>query len=270
VKHSTWKAYRAAVRSIQDGLGDVFLPDLQYDRIYQWVTGLIQSGMNIKTVKNYHGVLAAMLADAKRARKIAELPDLVRFRGGLSVPYKDPEWLSVEQQEAILAHIPAPDRWIFRFMMATGLRPSEARAVMRKDVFADRGYIVIKRTFAPGPKGQGEILQTVKQKREGWVPIDERTAAVLKEMPINLHSEFLFLNSRTGRPYTKNINRDFWNPACEAAGVRIALKNATRHSLANQLLASGEDLRIVSLRLRHSSVKVTEGNYASAAAGGPK
>lgn len=261
VKYSTWKAYRAAVSAIKAGLGDVFLPDLQFDSIHRWVTGMMESGASIKTAKNYHGVLAAMLADAKRARKIATVPDLVQFRGGLSIPFKDPDWLDRDQQKAILGHIRAADRWIFQFLMATGVRPSEARAIKRRDVMAGRGYIAIKRTFAPGPKGQGEILQPVKQKRERRIPITEEVAEILKTLPVNLKSEFLFNYSVTGRHYTKNINRDLWNPACEAAGIRINLYNATRHSFANQLIAAGTDLLAVSRRLGHSSVRVTEQNY---------
>jgi len=265
ISYATFKAYRAAVRNIVQSLGHIFIRDLQYAHIKQWVSESKKS-LNLKTVKNYHGVLAKFLRDSRKLGDISQLPEMVEFRGGLSVPTTDPEWITAEQQEAILNEIPAEDRYIFRFMMLTGVRPSEARALRWCDVYQDRGYIVIRNTFAPGR--HKESLKEVKQKRDRRLTITNSLKQLFRTMPRNLHSQFVFLQSRTGTPFTKNINRDYWNPASIKALQRVvSLNNATRHSFANQLIDSGADIYSVSKRMGHSSVKVTETNYINSRAG---
>jgi integrase len=260
IGYATAKAYRAAAKHISDGLGDVFVPDLNYERILRWVNEL-RKELQLKTIKNYHGVLVKMLHDAQRSGHIAQMPEVVQFRGGLSVPSRDPEWLTVEQQSAVLAEIQPADRFIIRFIMATGVRPSEARALQKRDLYFQTNppYIAIRHTFAPVPGG--EDLKECKQKRERRIPFYQEVADLLKEMPASL-TPWAFVHPVTGRHYTKNINRDIWNPACsKALGRIVPLNNAGRHSFANQRLAAGEDIYLVSRRLGHSSVKVTESNY---------
>lgn len=71
----------------------------------------------------------------------------------------------------------------------------------------------------------------------------------------------MFVASKSGRHYTKNINRDYWNPACKKAGITIALNNAGRHSFANQLLEATDNISLVSKALGHSSIGITKKHY---------
>lgn len=261
--HATYKAYRAAVVHIKAGLGHEFLPDLNYEKIMNWVNGL---ELEIKTVKNYHGVLAKILRDAKKSGHIPQAPELVEFRAAMAVPYKAPEWIERDTQERILAEIPAEHRPIIRFLMATGVRPSEARALQKRDLYIDRGYIMVRRTFAPDAAG-GEALKEVKQKRERMIPLYSSVADVLAEITPQL-TPWVFIHQATGKPYSKNINRDIWNPAClKAIGHVIPLNNACRHSLANQMLARGESLDRVRLALGHSNASVTAAHYGDERSG---
>jgi len=260
ISYSTLKAYRAAARYIECGLGDVFLPDLNYERIRKWVNGL---KLNIKTKKNYHGVLVCMLRDAKRSGHIPQMPDVVRFSGGLSIPQKKPDWIDAKTQGAILQEIPRPHRPIFQFLFATGVRVSEARALRRCDVFRDRGYIVIRQTFAPTRHG-GESLVVVKQKQERTIPFYDALQVFWDSIPIHLNSEFVFINPDTGRPYTKNINRDIWNPACKRClGYVVPLNVAGRHSFGTQLAMRGVGMESIRDLLGHSDTGVTRRHYAN-------
>jgi site-specific recombinase XerD len=77
-------------------------------------------------------------------------------------------------------------------------------------------------------------------------------------------SPFVFVNPRTGNPYTKNINRDIWNPACkEALGHLVPLNNAGRHSWGNQMSQAGVDMETISAGLGHSNTGVTKRHYAN-------
>ncbi len=280
VSYSTWKSYRAAVTYIKQGLGDIYIGDLSYNDIKKWINEMVlldKHGkpqltkdaktipLHLKTRKNYQGVLIRMMKDAIRNGDIAQLPEFVVWKGGRSIPAKKKEWIEKDMQHRILEKIPEPDRYIFKFLMATGVRVSEARALRWSDVYRDRGFIYIRNTFAPTTGG--EILKEVKQKREREIPFYAALNEWWDNIPRYLKSEFVFNWSKTGRPYTKNINRDVWNPACrEAIGYVFPLNNAGRHSFANQLSMEGVDMKIIAKLLGHSdNGKTAEAHYADPA-----
>lgn len=150
----------------------------------------------------------------------------------------------------IIEAIPRKHRPIFLFMMGTGCRPSEARALRKKDI--QDGKIWFEVAF-----GRGEELKSVKQEKIGYFPITAEVQQVLDEAPGNL-TQWVFINPTTGRPYSKNINK-IWNAACDKAGVkRINLYNATRHSFACQMLNAGNSKGLVSQLLRHSDPRMIE------------
>ena len=258
IEYATWKAYRAASHYIIKGLGNIYINDLNHSVIKEWLSSL---DLALKTKKNYQGVLIQMLKSALKAGDIDQLPQFVEFRGGLSIPVKRKEWIEETFQEKILKEINEADKFIFQFLFATGIRPSEARALRKCDIFRDRGYIAIRSTLAPIPGG--ERLKPVKQKREREIPFYAALESWWDEIPFFPESEFVFNNSKTERHYTKNINRDIWNPACKKAmGILIHLNNSGRHSFANQLVRDGVPIEVISKLLGHSSVKVTEEFYA--------
>jgi integrase len=249
VAFSTWKGYRTHVKHYISKL-DKYLPEINKSDIRAWLAGIDKSP---KYRKNIIKTLETIFNDALDDGHISQKP---KFPIVKQIKRK-PAWLTREQQEAVLAEIPARHRWIFRFMMATGVRPSEARALEKKYVYEDR--ITIARTFSP-VKG-GEILKIVKQSREEDIPIYNAVRELFDEMPGNL-SNFVFLNPDTGKPYSKNINRDVWNPACrKALGRLVSLNNATRHSWVNQNLAAGMPIEVASKGVRHSGVGITKERY---------
>ena len=257
--YSTFKGYRAVVNHwIIPRLGNVFLPDFRYDHYLKLWTECSKAP---KYKKNILTTLYLIMEDAKRAGYICQVPDKIVFKGKFEIPTRDIEWISQETQEKVLKKMKPEDRPIFQFSFITGVRPSEARALQKKDLHPDKGYITIRQTFSPIPGG--EKLKEVKQKRERRIPFYESLKPILKSLPRTL-SSFVFVNPRTGKPYSKNINRDLWDPACESAlGYVVPLKNATRHSWGNQMSVAGVDMETISAGLGHSNTAVTKKHYAN-------
>jgi integrase len=256
VKYATYKTYRAAINNwLIPILGDVFLPDVRYDHYFKLWTDIKQSE---KYRKNIITCLYAIMEDAKRAGHISQVPDKIVFKGKFTMPRKDPAWIEKETQELILQEIKPEDRPIFQFIFITGVRPSEARALQKSDIHKEQGYISIRYTMAPVEAG-GEELKEVKQKKERRIPYYEALDAVI---PKNI-GMFVFVNPRTGRPYTKNINRDIWAQACKDAKVKIRLNEAGRHSYGNQLAEMGVDMETISHGLGHSTTATTKAFYAN-------
>jgi integrase len=117
----------------------------------------------------------------------------------------------------------------------------------------------LNRRIAPG---RGEALKEVKNKKERQIPLYQTVADIFASSPVRSLTPYVFVKGRSGNPYSKNINRDIWNPACRRAiGKLIPLNNACRHSLANQMLARGESLERVKQALGHSGIGVTAAYY---------
>ena len=81
---------------------------------------------------------------------------------------------------------------------------------------------------------------------------------VLKGQCEGKHPEaFVFINHRTGRPYTYNYALKLWLKACEKKEITISLYQATRHSLASNLLKDSATLTSISDILGHTDIRTT-------------
>ena len=194
---------------------------------------------------NVLGALKSMVRWAYYNEEIKHVPPFPRMS---VVESPEIEYLTVEQQDKILAAIPDADVPIFRFAMEYGLRVGEARAIKRDAIKG--GKVYIKRAFS-----DNDLRETTKT---GDVRVYDLTpiAKAVVEGQKHLH-QFLFVR-RDGRPYTnKNLNA-IWRAACGRAGVGIKLYNAIRHSLGCQLLDEGHDLSLVQEVLGHKRPEMTK------------
>ena len=199
--------------------------------------------------KTVYNVMAALKTMLRFAWKSEDIPKLIPFpKLSFELPATI-DYLSMEQQDKVLAEIPEADRPIFAWMMDNGTRIGEARALM-KDCIRDDS-IEIKRVFA-----DNRLQPCAVNKKGGLIGITDYSADILKNIPQNF-SEFVFTR-KDGKPYTsKNLN-DIWHPACKRVGIKIKLYNAVRHSLGCQLLDMGVEIDIVRQQYRHSTTKMTE------------
>jgi len=193
---------------------------------------------------NVMGALKSMIRWAYSNEEIKHVPPFPKMSMGES---PEIEYLTLDQQEKVLAHIPAEDAPIFRFAMEYGLRVGEARA-LKQDAIKD-GKVYVKRTFS-----ENELRETTKT---GDIRAQELTPYAQEIIDGLRHiGPFLFVR-HDGKPYTnKNLN-EIWRSACEKAGIKIKLYNAIRHSLGCQLLDEGHDLSLVQEVLGHRRQEMT-------------
>ena len=253
IEKGTYDPYRAAIKWIKEILGDVFLSDLNYNHYIKLWTEI---KLSKKYRKNILTTMYAMMEDARRSGDVKQVPEKMVFKGKFSIPKKLKEGVDRSTQEKIIDQIPARHRPIFQFLAITGVRPSEARALRKKDIYRERGIIKIKVAF-----GRDGKVKEVKQKEEREIPFYEALIDVFSAAQLSI-SEFVFINPDTGKPYSKNINRDIFNPAAKRAGVSIKLNNFGRHSWGQQMPDKGIDFNIISKGLGHSSVETTKSHYA--------
>jgi integrase len=150
----------------------------------------------------------------------------------------------------VSGHIAQLPEWPRLKVEKPKIRWSEARAFRKVDIF--ESHIVFAVTF-----GRSQDLKNVKGFNEEPFPLHAELEQLLESVPKNL-TPFIFVNPRTGRPYTKHITK-IWNKACKDAGVlRVPLYQATRHSFVCQMLNSGIDKSMVQRLLRHTDPKITD------------
>lgn len=164
----------------------------------------------------------------------------------IKVPHKTPAWLSKTEQNKILGSIPSHHYPIFRFLQFYGCRVSEACNLRRSDVDWEKNIITFRER---------------KNDKENTLPLFDEVKGILKSGKLT-HWEYVFC-TMAGERYSRQVLYQVWASACKKSGAEvIPLKNATRHSLACQLLQAGET-GITVARVLGNSPAMIEKHYGS-------
>jgi len=172
------------------------------------------------------------------------------------------EWLDIEDQDKMIKAINEGDRPPFKFQGKHGTRSGETRALKVKDFNFKRQSVKIRRTFTG--KSSNILKEYTKNEDMREIPINEECIEELREMVQNkLPEAFIFINPRTGRPYSKRAYGDIWRKYRKQAGYEtIKCHEGTRHSWASQRVSRGADLRRVGDILGHKDNKTTDQIYS--------
>jgi integrase len=185
--------------------------------------------------------------------------------------------LKPEQTMAVLDLLVQPEYTLLLVVAATGLRISEALALLWKSVLYDQNSIRVKNSWTYGQMGSGTKTQASKS----TVPMHPALAEVLKswqaETPYNKPDDFVFASFRLNgkKPRTGNmIVEDYLRPAAIKAGVIKIVNGATydmagnvlqrfgfhcfRHTLASFLLAQGNNPVLIKNLLRWSKISMLD------------
>jgi len=207
-----------------------------------------------KTLKNRMDHFKTFLFFCKHEFEV--LSDVPKFPE-IDIPEFEYKWLGPEDQIELFNLLPEIDKPIFAFLMLSGCRPGEARALKCKNVDLKTESIRISATFS---------AKEYREKRKGKrarsvvIPIHPELMDYISDRVRNNHPEaWLFENPRVRSHYSHwSLNRA-WKDVCtekKISGVR--LYDATRHSFASQLINANVTLLKVSRLMGHSSIKMTE------------
>jgi excisionase family DNA binding protein len=124
----------------------------------------------------------------------------------------------------------------------TGMRKGEVFNLRWKNVDIERKQISIKES---------------KSGRERKIPINSALFSLLNALKSqNGSGEYVFTNSRTGKPYT-DIKKSF-SKACDDAHIEDLRFHDLRHTFATRLVRRGVDLVMVKELLGHASIVTTQ------------
>jgi integrase len=280
VRSRTYQDYSDTLkRYVRPHLGDVQLARVTPVEIRAMLVKLRALGLSARTVRKAHEVIRNALEQAVSDRLIPENP----ARGRLvrkALPQKERKERQTVPVEAVSAFLAAAgeDR-LFAYwcvLLFGGLRPSEALALLWEDVQADTvnvQRILVDRpglalTFAP-PKSQKSrravVLPTVtvralrEHRRQ---QIEERLSAG----DVWQDHGLVFCNA-IGQPLRQDQTRSSFKRLLKAAQLPPMRIYDLRHSNATLLLGAGEDLKVVSERLGHSTIALTADVYSHVSRG---
>ena len=278
-----WPAYRASLkpssevsaaglldRYIRPAFGHQPLADVDTQAVQTWVADLLagrvgKTGkpLSVKTVRNAHGLLHKVLAEAVKARLIRVNPC-----GSTGLPerqHHEMQFMTPQQCTHLLAEVAPRYRPMIALALATGLRFGELIGLRVRDVdlLASTPRLTVVQT-AQELAGDARIVFV-----EPKTKASRRTVTFPREVAIELvplvankpDDALVFTAPQGGTVRYRIFWRTVWDPARRAAGVPKLRIHDIRHTNAAGLIAAGIPLTAVSRRLGHTSISVTSDLY---------
>ena len=163
---------------------------------------------------------------------------------------------------------------LFTLLSRTGLRIGEALALTWDDIDLEtKKTLTVCKTLVY-PLNSEPYISTPKSKSSGrTIKLDEATIKIMKRHRINQKEVILryanykatkdniIFHQHDGRWLRTNIVREYFKAVCKRAGLEILSPHALRHTHAVHLLEAGANIKYVSERLGHKSVKITADTY---------
>jgi integrase len=245
----TLRCYKAYYRNYFSSFESLDVREFRLKHLQNFLNGL-PNRLSSKYKKNMMNCLHAFFTWLKRWGDIREIPVFPEVRVSDSKIMRP---ITYEQQIEAIERIPQEHRGIFLFMRETGIRISEACALMVGDVdFANRRAL-IQRNWS-GAK----LQETTKGRNKEYIPLSELAIEVARvNAGERIGKSFLFINCETRREYRPEFLRRLWKAY---SGVEATLKESMRHSTLSDWANHGASAFQIKELARHSDIRVSD-NY---------
>lgn len=268
--------------------GTYALKDIEYNEYYEWLVEL-GDHYSVGTLRRIHSIFSSALHAAVHRFKILRENPIAKMEipgADKKSNKKEIKFFTIEEMNAfLLATDEKPknakyklsnERYtMFYLISRTGMRIGECLALLESDInFEAKELSITKTVYYPsqgdtntaivGPTKNGlsrvielddetlEILQTYLENQE--LVLQTYTNMIRPEIPLLFYTPY-------GKHWRAGVIRDHFKEICKRANVPILYPHALRHSHAVHLLEAGANLKYVSARLGHASIKTTADDY---------
>ncbi|HEY8282383.1 MAG TPA: site-specific integrase [Leifsonia sp.] len=272
LRPSTAVMYRRYVeRDLVPALGQLRLSDLRHHHVDRFLQGQLAAGRGNVTVHRIHAVLSSALGAAHRLEMVESnaasniaLPPERPQRRAVWEPVQLGEFLQVAQSDRL-----GP---LFEIAVFTGLRRGELLGLQWSDVDLDEGELVVRRqrVDAGGRAVEGEAKTSAGQNRRvGLGPAALAAFATWRETQDadrarweNLwQGDDWVFTRENGLPLLPQFVTKRFEHLVEQAGLPAMTFHGLRHQHASLMIAQGVELAVVSKRLGHASIAITNDLY---------
>jgi len=249
------KDYRRMVRIIKEFFRKTDVREIRKVNVIDFQKHCVEKySWKEKTLKNTMDLLKVFMNYLKND---LEIIDKVPQFPIIDVPEPSVKWVHSSDQVTLYGFVPEEDKPIIAFLMLHGCRPGEARAIKCRDVSLEMQSINIHATFSRNI--YMERRKGKKSKPYVMAIHPEMIEYVVGRVRGSHPEAFLFINPKNGQAYSENKIKRVWQQVKARGNITgLRLYDASRHSVASQLVNSGVSLFQVSKILGHSSTKMTE------------
>lgn len=284
VKPITYSLQERVVRlNIIPRWGNYKLKEINRVEYQKWINEL-RGHYSEGTTRRIHSIMSSALSDAvlefkilrenplqkikipKETQKTTEIKYFTRDQLGTFLENTKPIKNS-KYKESIQHYV------LFTLLSRTGLRIGEALALNWQDIDLDKKTLLVNKTLVY-PTNTEPYISTPKSKTSGrTIKLDDYTVSLLRKHRVNqkevvlryknykASSDGLLFHQQDGRWLRTNVVREYFKEVCKRAKLPVLSPHALRHSHAVHLLEAGANIKYVSERLGHKSIKVTADTY---------
>ncbi|BCN51909.1 site-specific integrase [Prescottella equi] len=239
--------------------GRARLQDIETAQVERWIAQMQHDGSGQTTVIRAYGILAGILDDAVKSRRLASNP----ARGVENLPRKTSKrhiYLSAEDISR-LADESGPHRPLVLTLAYTGIRWGEAVALRVRDVEFLRRRLSVHDNAVQ--LGVDHAVGRTKSRRTRSVPVPQ---FVLDELSTRCNGKSpgnLVFPGPEGRYLPRPKSAGGWFAgAVKRAGVQRVTPHDLRHTTASLAISAGVNVLALARMLGHTSAKVTLDTYA--------
>ncbi|HBQ26874.1 MAG TPA: hypothetical protein DD791_10815 [Syntrophomonas sp.] len=270
VRTNTLEGYRRIVfNHLIPGLGDIPLAELKGIHIRKYINDKATAGHIKDGGKHHMAILKMALEQAVIDEEISKNPalkvKLLKREKKEYIPW------TKKEVELFLKHT-KQTRFYPLYLLAwvTGMRRSELLGLQWHDIDFNKNLIYVRRSLVK-VEGGCEIQEPKTKLSRRILTIPDKVMKVLQEWLEKQKREgkkkidynslgFVFVNS-SGRPYYPDYVSHKFQEYVKSAGLRQVRFYDFRHSHATYLLELGEDIKVISDRLGHSTIMLTGDTY---------
>lgn len=272
VQPLTIQKYESYLRNHLHLLVDVPVDQITEADMVEWLKWERSRKAAPKTVKNVHGFISSVFDHAVRQRLRPDNPCNARMLPKDDSTQDAATFLTMPEYALVDPHLPEWSRPLFRLLIGSGLRVSEALALTPEDVMLDAAtpQVRITRSWHEDRDADARWFIGPPKTRAArrTVALAPSTVAAIRErVESTAPGECIFKPSTSERPPGIRAVQRAW--AKGVAGARAgdpALKKKPRihdlrHSHASLMLATGMNLYELAQRLGHEDISTTTGTY---------
>ncbi|MEA1963481.1 MAG: site-specific integrase [Patescibacteria group bacterium] len=197
-----------------------------------------------KTINNYLSCLSCCLKHARDWLELEKLPVIKR----LKAPKTTMDFLTEKESETLLNNCVGIWQEMVYFVLKTGARFGELRALKWQDINWETGVLSIKRSIFRG------IIGAPKSNQSRHIKLIPELHKMLNNR--KRKSGFIFSNGKGEIIEENKVRRELWR-AYERAGLRRVGWHMLRHSFASHLAMKGAPLIAIQELMGHSSITTT-------------
>lgn len=245
----------------------------EFPHLVQWIKWMQDKGASPKTIANVHGLISATFATAVKLKHRPDNPCK-----GVQLPRSDKTketatFLSYEEYRLLLSHIAEHYKPFVEFLVASGMRFSEATALTISD-FNLRGKVPsvrVEKAWKTDEHGKWYIGPPKTSKARRTVSLPAPVVETIEPLLEGKPSDHVFTTrlwaNRGGNPIrSAHFHTSVWQPAIRAAQADGLGKKPRvhdlRHTSASWLVQGGVNIYTISRRLGHESITVTMDRYS--------